>query len=829
MQGRKRERISIGDFYEEQVLPALFDRLDQAFPEFGWKRTSRGWTATNREHTKTLTGAAPRRVVCNQPWGFYVHGGAATSWPAYVHGSKPTGVAFVETVKDLANRAGVDASVLDRPLSPEEAERHAERERRGDLLETFLTQAHVALLDDVGKSGQSYLAFRGFGNLEEFSFGYFTTPAQVKRDLQATGFSEEEIHASNLLADGRWTGRLLIPWRDRWGRLSTIAARDLTGNVAAGPIFAPGKYLYLKGGMKPPAFGLDVALRDDEGRRNLVLVEGLLDVVSLQAKGFPNVAALGGQGNLLTADRWNALTGYGVRSVTLALDNDEAGKEGLLAALDNLQNVDAPPTVYVVDPSDLAEAKDPDELVRTKGLPAFLELAKNARPGAVYRGLDLLANVDPKSPDPLKREAVERVLDYDATLRGPRAALDREDLLGLTAERTGFSYEALLDVAEGHTARRRREEAEKGLQRALRDAQAGLGDRDYRDVAHDLTAELAILQARTEEPPPPFSVDRLDAETRDIPQGKPSGWMTLDALEVRFNAGELAILGARTGHGKTTALVGLFYNWLQAGGDELLILYSAEEPEVRIYHRLLALASYASGKPWTVNEVRDFLRGGLLSRGEDYSWPGANLDAEKRVLRAWEDRLLVVYRPAWSAEDIAAHARNLAQGRQVGGVLVDYLQRLPASPGRFDRRDQEISAAGRTLKHLAVDLACPAVAAAQINREAIPQSYAEKLNKTQDFDAAEPIIRTARPDLHHLREGGSEQEADLVLGLLNYAADYRQDAQAATLPRTTLFEVGVLKNRYGEVGQWAALAFEGRYGLLRDETNAAKYTRRTGS
>ena len=50
-------KTSLVDFYEERVLPALFDRLDVAFPEFGWKQTSRGWVATNREHTKTLTGA----------------------------------------------------------------------------------------------------------------------------------------------------------------------------------------------------------------------------------------------------------------------------------------------------------------------------------------------------------------------------------------------------------------------------------------------------------------------------------------------------------------------------------------------------------------------------------------------------------------------------------------------------------------------------------------------------------------------------------------------------------------------------------------------------
>ena len=45
------ERPGIADFYEREVLPALNERLDQAFPEFGWTRDPRGWHATNQSST----------------------------------------------------------------------------------------------------------------------------------------------------------------------------------------------------------------------------------------------------------------------------------------------------------------------------------------------------------------------------------------------------------------------------------------------------------------------------------------------------------------------------------------------------------------------------------------------------------------------------------------------------------------------------------------------------------------------------------------------------------------------------------------------------------
>jgi replicative DNA helicase len=148
---------------------------------------------------------------------------------------------------------------------------------------------------------------------------------------------------------------------------------------------------------------------------------------------------------------------------------------------------------------------------------------------------------------------------------------------------------------------------------------------------------------------------------------------------------------------------------------------------------------------------------------------------------------------------------------------VDYVQRIPFEDAfQKDRPDRAISHIGRTLKALAVNLSVPVVAGAQINREAIPSEYQPKIRKALDasVEKAVELMKSARPDLHNLREGGSEQEADLVLGLMNYAADLRTEADSEDA--TNLYEVGVLKNRYGQTGKWAALAFEGASGLIRD-------------
>ena len=58
-----QEQLSVTDFYTDSVLPVLSERLDQAFPEFGWRRDARGWIATNEEHTHSPARRS-RRARC---------------------------------------------------------------------------------------------------------------------------------------------------------------------------------------------------------------------------------------------------------------------------------------------------------------------------------------------------------------------------------------------------------------------------------------------------------------------------------------------------------------------------------------------------------------------------------------------------------------------------------------------------------------------------------------------------------------------------------------------------------------------------------------------
>src|SRR4051812_46755262 len=149
-----KRRVSVVDYYTDVVLPALAERLDTAFPEFGWRRDARGWIATNDEMTHRVLGVRAQRVVAHgaAPRGFLIHGGDPVLWTAYVNGGTvPRGAEFVRAVTDLAARVGVDASAFSEPRV---------RDRRADLLEAVFTLAQRELASARGNRARAYLEGR---------------------------------------------------------------------------------------------------------------------------------------------------------------------------------------------------------------------------------------------------------------------------------------------------------------------------------------------------------------------------------------------------------------------------------------------------------------------------------------------------------------------------------------------------------------------------------------------------------------------------------------------------------------------------------------------
>lgn len=326
---------------------------------------------------------------------------------------------------------------------------------------------------------------------------------------------------------------------------------------------------------------------------------------------------------------------------------------------------------------------------------------------------------------------------------------------------------------------------------------------------------------------------RTEAETRDgSPQAglfdveaaieaiklarkpKMSGWPELDALGVQFHAKELTLIAARTGHGKTTAMLNLLLNWLEDWPEEVFLFYSYEVPvDALLVKMLCAVIRRDSGESWPYYVVRDAISGNGEKEGPDPEI----LEAALEKCRSWSDRLVAVYEPGWNVDELAAHARSVAGGsRRVGAVVVDYLQLVTPPPSEMDRPELAVAFVARRMKRLSVQLGCPVVTAAQMSRL---DADATTIPHGRSFDAlpVQEALKRRRPQLRHLAFGASEQEADVIMGLLNYRADFaaeREDVSTADRNAPGPFDVCVLKNRFGSLGV-ASLLLEGQTGLIR--------------
>ncbi len=833
------------EFWEREVLPRL---SVEAVYDVKWQtRGPRFWRGPCPLHGGSEANFSVDSHTLR--WKCFSHCGGGSIFAFLNEGIEPRGSEWMAKLRALAEFAGVPFPSRD--LAPEAQARLEENARRDALLEAYAAICARALLDPQNPDAQSardYLKNRGFEptSWPDLPLGQVPNEATLRAELEARGFASEEITASGVLRDSRFQGRLLIVWRDARGRIGTFAARALDAAPASE------KYLYLsrENGWAQSksdlvAFGLDGALPAIRQSGHLLLVEGLLDVLTLQNRGFAGVAAIGGGGREMSAERLAALRNLGARRVTVCLDNDPKpdgswpGREGTshIARLATLKNTRKGengnvtdvtalvPVVDVISPFLLGSHKDADAYVRARGIDEWKELLEQRTSAAHFLGDELLADVSPQSSEAARRAALEQIFELDAECSGPRAPLDREELRALAAQKTGYSLSAIAQIAEEialeSESNRSRRALENWLRGAAREVQSLENEpQGLEPLLGRFAGDLAALRATGHSAPPPFSVARLDEESARQPDGKSSLWPSLDALGVRFGAGEFALVGARTGHGKTSFLVALLAQWLALENEETLLFFSLEEPELRIYHRLLALLAAQEARRtgskssvWTVPQVRDYGRDST-SRGPSFGWPDPELlNTAREKLRRAESRLQIVFQSGWSVDEMENFARLQARSRPIGAIFVDYLQRVPTPTGRFDRRDQEVSAVGRRFKTLAVDLGAPLIAGAQINREAIPEGFSKTMNAAKNYSEAVKTIRNARPELHHLREGGSEQEADLTLGLLSYGADYRGDSAA---PFATKLEIGALKNRNGEPGKWATLAFEGRSGLVRE-------------
>ncbi len=268
-----------------------------------------------------------------------------------------------------------------------------------------------------------------------------------------------------------------------------------------------------------------------------------------------------------------------------------------------------------------------------------------------------------------------------------------------------------------------------------------------------------------------YPISRLiigNIETLEENQGNKSlvtgvemGFGQLDHLTSGLQKSDLIILAARPSMGKTALALNIARNAAVETNTPVAI-FSLEMSKEQLSLRMLCAEARLDSSR---------LRGGFFSMDD---WH--RLTDAAGVLS--ESPIYIDDSPSLSAMEIRAKARRLKMDKNIGLVIIDYLQLMKARGGA-ERRDLEISEMSRSLKALAKELQIPVMAISQLNR---------MLEQRTD----------KRPKLSDLRESGAlEQDADVVAFIYRDEL-YNPDENN---PQKGMAEIILAKQRNGPTGR----------------------------
>ena len=250
--------------------------------------------------------------------------------------------------------------------------------------------------------------------------------------------------------------------------------------------------------------------------------------------------------------------------------------------------------------------------------------------------------------------------------------------------------------------------------------------------------------------------------------GVPTGFIDLDNKTAGFHNSDLILVAARPAMGKSAFALNIATNAaLQAGTG--VAIFSLEMSKEQMANRILGSVSMVDGNSIRTGRIADDDWIKLATASGQLSQTGIYIDDT----------------PGISVMETRAKCRKLKMEKNIGMVIIDYLQLVQGS-SKAGSREQEIAEISRSLKILAKEINVPVIALSQLSRA--PEQRPDH-----------------RPMLSDLRESGSiEQDADIVIFL------YRDDYYNPDTDKKNIAEVIIAKHRAGSTGT-VELAWLGNY------------------
>ncbi|MEU2554660.1 DnaB-like helicase C-terminal domain-containing protein [Streptomyces sp. NPDC013313] len=287
----------------------------------------------------------------------------------------------------------------------------------------------------------------------------------------------------------------------------------------------------------------------------------------------------------------------------------------------------------------------------------------------------------------------------------------------------------------------------ESAQRILEFAYSEIGDEDeVRDLVEQQLTEIIAGTPGLLQAPPTVDDLYLDfvADLEDIQNGRktglPYGFADLDSLTSGMRPGNVTVVAAQSGVGKSTFALGAAVAAAKAGGR--VMFSSLEMSSTELMQKIAA----AEGNL----PLHHMTHQGMLT-AED--WEKIRCLGEELC----KTLPLRVYRPdGASLSDIASAARACARADGLDLLVVDYLQLVEVQASRTTTREQAVASVSRGLKNLSVQLGCHVIALSQLNDDGLMRESRAIKND------ASLVIKVERPDADD-KDSPRAGEVDLVV------------------------------------------------------------------
>lgn len=313
----------------------------------------------------------------NNSKGLYHCFGCHENGDAIKFVQKMEGLSFVEAVKNLASRCGIE--VVEK-VDPEAGKRKRLYSLMAELAQFY---RRCLLKTSEAQLAREYLIKRNLGDKaqEDFIIGYAPNGMlPIKKWAEKYGYSLMELEAAGVIKPPRnasdsgyhrFSSRLMFTICDRQGRAIAFSGRQLIADKKTGKyVNSPETVIFKKSNV---LFGFDKAAGfiARSPRREVILCEGQIDVIRLHICGFKNAVA--SQGTAFTDEHATIIKRVADCAV-LMYDDDPAGRKATIATARKLLKMEMP--VRVVS---LPNGADPDSFLSENEPAALQNLIDNAR------------------------------------------------------------------------------------------------------------------------------------------------------------------------------------------------------------------------------------------------------------------------------------------------------------------------------------------------------------------------------------------------------------------------------------------------------------------